>query len=85
MDLPRRGKPGGQAGSTSEHSSHPSVELVAVPYRPHGQISQRTDGRTDLPRRGKDAGPGSPRVSHINWRGSVVHQVAQDRDLTKSA
>lgn len=41
---------GGQAGSTFEHFSHPPVELVSFPYRPDGQVSQRTDGRTDLSR-----------------------------------
>src|SRR5512139_1811761 len=35
--LPRRGKAGGQAGSTSEHFFHPPVEPVFVPYRPDGQ------------------------------------------------
>ncbi len=33
----------------SGHFSHPLVEPVSVPIAPDSQVSQRADGRTDLP------------------------------------
>jgi hypothetical protein len=82
-------EPGGQAGSTSEHFSHPPVEPVSVPYRPDGQVahSVRMNARvcrcplgTDVPMTRRPV-PCSPPVSVVE-REDAREVGADDVDQT---